>query len=68
MASAFGYGETLTLVAAVIYALHIVGLGAWSRPEEAMGMSIVQLAVISVVCLLGAAPNGIELPPPVATG
>jgi drug/metabolite transporter (DMT)-like permease len=59
---AIGYGETLTLVAAVIYALHIVGLGAWSRPEEAMGMSIVQLAVISVVCFLGAVPNGIELP------
>jgi drug/metabolite transporter (DMT)-like permease len=58
----FGYGETLTLVAAVIYALHIVGLGAWSRPEEAMGMSIVQLAVISVVCLAGAAPGGIVLP------
>jgi len=62
---AFGYGETLTLVAAVIYALHIVGLGAWSRPEEAMGMSIVQLAVISLVCFLGAVPDGIELP---ATG
>ena len=62
---AFGYGETLTLVAAVLYALHIVGLGAWSRPEEAMGMSIVQLAVISLVCFLGAVPDGIELP---ATG
>ena len=59
---AFGYGESLTLVAAVIYALHIVGLGAWSTPEQAMGMSIVQLAVISVVCLIGAAPDGIELP------
>jgi drug/metabolite transporter (DMT)-like permease len=59
---AFGYGETLTLVAAVIYALHIVGLGAWSRPQEAIGMSIVQLAVISVVCLVGAAPGGIVLP------
>lgn len=59
---ALGYGETLTLVAAVIYALHIVGLGAWSTPAEAMGMSIVQLAVISVVCLVGAAPDGIELP------
>ncbi|HEY3016482.1 MAG TPA: DMT family transporter, partial [Nocardioides sp.] len=31
-------------------------------PQEAMGMSIVQLAVISVVCLLGAAPGGIALP------
>ena len=59
---AFGYGETLTLVAAVVYALHIVGLGAWSKPGEAMGMSIVQLAVISVVCLVGAAPGGITLP------
>ena len=59
---AFGYGETLTLIAAVIYALHIVGLGAWSRPQEAMGMSVVQLAVISVICLVGAAPGGIVLP------
>ena len=25
-----GYGEALTLVSALIYALHIVGLGAWS--------------------------------------
>ena len=25
-----GYGEALTLVAAMLYALHIVGLGAWS--------------------------------------
>ena len=59
---AFGYGETLTLVAAVGYALHIVGLGAWSKPGEAMGMAIVQLAAISVVCLTGAAPGGIDLP------
>ena len=27
-----GYGEALTFVAAMIYALHIVGLGAWSEP------------------------------------
>ncbi|MGD9959647.1 DMT family transporter [Nocardioides sp.] len=59
---AFGYGETLTFIAAVGYALHIVGLGAWSTPGEAMGMSIVQLATISVVCLAGAAPGGIAVP------
>ncbi|WP_082749016.1 DMT family transporter [Nocardioides jensenii] len=59
---AFGYGESLTLVSAVIYALHIVGLGAWSRPDEAMGMAIVQLAVISLVCFVGAAPGGITVP------
>ena len=57
-----GYGEAITLVAALLYALHIVGLGAWSRPEEALGMSIIQIVVITVVCLLATAPDGIELP------
>jgi drug/metabolite transporter (DMT)-like permease len=60
---AVGYGEAITLVAALIYALHIVGLGAWSRPSEALGMSIVQLAVIAVICLVATAPDGIVLPP-----
>jgi drug/metabolite transporter (DMT)-like permease len=59
---AVGYGEALTLVAALLYALHIVGLGAWSRPQEAMGMSIVQIIVIAAVCLLASAPDGIVLP------
>ncbi|HSV37880.1 MAG TPA: DMT family transporter, partial [Nocardioidaceae bacterium] len=59
---AVGYGESLTLVAAVLYALHIVGLGAWSTPAEAMGMSIVQLGVISAICFVGAIPHGIQLP------
>jgi drug/metabolite transporter (DMT)-like permease len=57
-----GYGEALTLVAAGLYALHIVGLGAWSTPAEAMGMSIVQLGVITVICLVCSVPGGIELP------
>ena len=33
-----GYGEALIFVAAMIYALHIVGLGAWSEPHQALGM------------------------------
>lgn len=59
---AVGYGEALTLVAAVLYALHIVGLGAWSRPREAVGMTIVQIMVIAVVCLIATVPDGIVLP------
>ena len=58
-----GYGEALTLVAAVLYALHIVGLGAWSTAGEAMGMAITQLAVITVICFLVTAPDGVVLPP-----
>lgn len=57
-----GYGAALTFVAAMLYALHIVGLGAWSTPSEAMGMSVLQLAVIAAVCFVATAPDGIELP------
>jgi drug/metabolite transporter (DMT)-like permease len=57
-----GYGEALIFVAAMFYALHIVGLGAWSDPAQALGMAIVQLVVISVICLVGTVPNGLVLP------
>jgi drug/metabolite transporter (DMT)-like permease len=57
-----GYGESLTLIAAVIYALHIVGLGAWSRPADAIGMSILQCLMIAAICFVAAVPDGITLP------
>jgi drug/metabolite transporter (DMT)-like permease len=57
-----GYGEAITLVAAVLYAVHIVGLGAWSRPSQALGMTIVQLWVIAVLCFVATAPDGLVLP------
>lgn len=58
----FGYGEALTLVSAMIYALHIVGLGAWSTPSDALGMSILQIIVIAVICTVAALPHGIAVP------
>jgi drug/metabolite transporter (DMT)-like permease len=57
-----GYGEAVTLVSALLYALHIVGLGAWSGAGDALGMSIVQCVVIAVTCGAAAAPGGIVLP------
>jgi drug/metabolite transporter (DMT)-like permease len=57
-----GYGEALIFVAAMIYALHIVGLGAWSDARQTLGMAIVQLVVIAVICLVCTAPNGLVLP------
>ena len=57
-----GYGEALTFCAAALYALHIVGLGAWSRASDAMGMTIIQLFVIAAVCFAASAPGGIVLP------
>jgi drug/metabolite transporter (DMT)-like permease len=60
--SSVGYGEALTFVAAVLYALHIVALGAWSTARDALGMSVVQLLVIALVCLVSTAPDGVVLP------
>jgi drug/metabolite transporter (DMT)-like permease len=57
-----GYGEALTFVAAMLYALHIVGLGAWSNARDALGMSILQVVMVAVICLVASAPHGIELP------
>lgn len=57
-----GYGEVLTLVAAMVYALHIVGLGAWSQARDAVGMTVVQCVVITVVCGVAAVPGGFTLP------
>ena len=57
-----GYGEALTLVAAMLYALHIVGLGAWSNAQDALGMSILQVVMVAIICLVASAPGGIVLP------
>lgn len=58
----FGFGEGVTLLAAAVYALHIIGLGRYSSPATAAGLSSVQMVAIAVVSLAAAAPGGIELP------
>ncbi len=57
-----GYGELITLSSAVLYALHIVGLGAWSSARDAVGMTILQIMVIAVLCTLATVHDGIVLP------
>lgn len=57
-----GFGEMLILISAVLYALHIVGLGAWSQPDRALGMSILQIWVIAAVSWAAALPGGVSLP------
>ncbi len=59
---AFGYGETLTLAAAVLYALHIIGLGRFSTASSATGLATVQAFAIAVVALVAAIPGGVTLP------
>ena len=57
-----GFGEAITLAAAALYAVHIVGLAIWSSARDAFGLSVVQMGVIALVCGVAAAPDGITLP------
>ncbi len=57
-----GVGESLTLLAAALYALHIVGLGRYSANTIATGLSVVQMIVIAALTVVGALPSGIVLP------
>jgi drug/metabolite transporter (DMT)-like permease len=57
-----GFGEAVTLASAALYALHILGLGAWSRAGDALGLATVQMLAIAGVCTLAALPGGIATP------
>ena len=59
---AVGYGELLTLISAAVYAGHIVALGRLSEPGQALSLSVVQLAVIALLC------TGAALWPDASTG
>ena len=60
---ATGFGETLTLIAAALYALHIIGLGRYARAESAVGLATVQAIAVAVICTVAAIPGGMTLPP-----
>lgn len=47
-----GLGEILTLGGALAFAAQIVGLSQWSSRENAYGLTVVQLATVTVMCLL----------------
>lgn len=50
---AFGFGETLTLLCAIGFALHLVLVGEWSTTGTAYGLTVLQL--VGVAALSGAA-------------
>jgi drug/metabolite transporter (DMT)-like permease len=62
-----GIGELLTLGCALLYAVHIVGLGQWSTHEDAYGLAVIQLGTVSIVCTTLGATNGFVLPSTTST-
>ncbi|WP_347353543.1 DMT family transporter [Intrasporangium sp.] len=59
---AIGWGELLTLVAALLYAAHIVVLGGWTSVRSAYPLTVVQLLTMGVCFLAVSARDGITLP------
>jgi drug/metabolite transporter (DMT)-like permease len=57
-------GLLLTLVCAVMFAVHIVGLGEWSQLHDPAGLAVVQLATVTAMTAIGAAATGVGLAPP----
>jgi drug/metabolite transporter (DMT)-like permease len=58
-----GRGQMLTLACAVFYAIHIVGLGAWSARFETYGFTVLQLMMVTFIAALFAIPGGLTVPP-----
>lgn len=57
-----GPGEALTLGAAALYALHILGLSRWSTGRTAYQLTFVQLLTMGLGFLAWAAHDGIQVP------
>jgi drug/metabolite transporter (DMT)-like permease len=55
-------GLALTVLSALLYAVHVVALSRWSRPEEAYVLAVAQIATLALVFTAAAAPGGIALP------
>lgn len=58
-----GRGEAVTLLCALAFALHIVGLGEWSTSQAAYGLAVVQLTTVAIVSIVAAAPDTLAPPP-----
>lgn len=60
---AIGFGEFLTLLCALFFALHIIGLGEWSSKFATYPLTVLQLATVSIITGIAGVSNG-YIPPP----
>jgi drug/metabolite transporter (DMT)-like permease len=60
---AISAGELLILASTVLFAFHILGLGAWSTAADALPLAAWQMVGITIICGLTQAPHGFSLPP-----
>jgi drug/metabolite transporter (DMT)-like permease len=59
----FDPGQVWLIACALLFAGHIIGLSFWSNAKDIYPLTVIQLAAGSVVCWLGAVPDGYQPPP-----
>jgi drug/metabolite transporter (DMT)-like permease len=58
-----GFGELLTFISAIFFALHIIALSKWSSGRDAYAMTVVQLAMCAILSGIASVPGGYSPPP-----
>lgn len=59
---AIGLGELLVLIGALFFALHIIGLSRWSPNRDPYALTMIQMATVGVLALLGSLKSGFQVP------
>lgn len=60
-----GFGESLVLISAVLFAIHIIALSQWSGEMDVYALTITQLGACTVLTTLASFFQGFHLPPDV---
>ena len=58
-----GIGEIFVLISAVLFAIHIILLGSWSKNFDAYALTVMQLIGCSLLASIPASINGFVAPP-----
>jgi len=56
-------GESLVLVSALVFAVHIIALSEWSSSLDTYALTILQMAMVTVVCFIASLKSGFHMPP-----
>lgn len=59
-----GIGELFVLIGAICFGAHIISLGKWSSGRDAYAMTVIQLAVCTLITGLASVAEGGYSPPP----
>ena len=58
-----GLGEVFVLISAVLFAIHIILLGSWSKKFDAYALTVMQLIGCAILSAIPASINGFVAPP-----